>query len=333
MAEALISRLGGDGADISNETKQSLGLSNNASLDDVLLMLSLRDSNYATILVSVKDDYGKPVSGANVQMQELGGNTISYTTNEAGQCLFKTNAGSANVVEVHNFVDILNGQSIKVDCPVGSVSSVNLNRVRRNNREMVTIGSNRNIVFSNSLNNVEVTCVGAGGIAGLPYCDIGVYVRRSGWSLNTNIQRFTGGGGNGYANTRTISVNYGQQYQCIVGKTGQNKQITGSDWAKWGRTASFDYAGTTGISGGTTSFGGVISAVGGSGGQANGVNGTGAGSVAISGYGAGSNSARVSISSGGQNASNESSCMYFYVYANNTSTGNGLIRLSNFNYK
>lgn len=332
MAEALITRLG-DGDSVSNSTKQSLGLDNNATLDDVLMMLSLRDSNFATILVSVKDDYGNPVVGANVQMQELSGGLINYTTNESGQCIFKTNSGSANIVELHNFVDILNNQVQKVDCPVGSVSSVNINRVRRNNGEYVSITSNRNIVFSNSLNNVEVTCVGAGGIAGLPYCDLGVYVRRSGWSLNTNVQNFTGWGGNGYSNKSIVTIEGGKEYQCIIGRTGSNLSISGSDTAKWGRTASFDHEGTIGATGGTTSFGGILSAAGGAGGQRNRVNGAGAGSIAISGYGERSNVAAVSITRGYTDTSSEETTMQFTIRANNTSTGNGIIRLTNFNYK
>lgn len=332
MGEAILSRLG-EGESISNDVKESLGLPNNATLDDVIMALSLRDSEYATIVITVKDDYGKPLSNATVQMRDLAGGIYNYSSNEKGQCIFKTNAGSATFQEIHNFVDILNNQTKSVDCPVGSVNSITLQRVRRNNGENVIITSNKNIVFSNSLNMVDVLCVGAGGIAGMPYCDLSVYCRKAGWSMSTNIQRFTGPGGNGYSNTKTISIEGGKEYACIVGMTGPQTINTDSGWYKWGRNASYDYPGTTGYSGGTTSFGGVISATGGGGGKPNNASGAGAGSAIIGGYGQGSNSASVQVSSSGVSKVDETRQVTFRVGAYNTSTGNGCIKLSNFIYK
>ena len=229
MAEAIISRFGGgDGAEISNETKIALGLDNNATLDDCLKIVALQDPNYATMLVSLKYPDGSAVVGEQIQMIDVGGGNLVYTTDGAGQCLFKTANQSANFIDYNCvYFDLNPAETQLVDCPVGVVKPVILTRTTKGNGYNVKITSNRNIKFSPMLNTIDIYVTSASGEGGFGY---------NGWS-NINHKSSTGnsnyntsklGGTGGGANTNTLfgyQVIANTNYEINLGLAGNGKRI------------------------------------------------------------------------------------------------------------
>lgn len=360
MGEALISRAGGEGGniEISNETKEILGVDNNASLDDCLQSLGLKDPNYATIIVTLKDVDGTPIPDARINMRT--NTTISYTTNAIGQCLFKTNYGSATFSDATNsgYYDLLQANSVTVDCVVGSIYRAELQRRTRGNGFNAKITSNQNLKFSKFLNTINVTCVGGSGSgSSISHTfnttdrDYGrgvVDIRSGDNNIDYTISKYTQTvlnnpcrGEGGHVNSSVISITPDTNYQCIIGKGGSSSNkhqyiyergtlVSGFDsyyriWFDNCQTNSFN-----GVSGGTTSFGGVLSALGGSGGVAGSANKPNYGGT-IGGYNAYS---YFNTSAHNFYTYGSSSIRVYHDY--NTATGagnNGYIWLNNFQYK
>ena len=184
MAEAIFakySKSAGSGGGIidssslvSNATKAGLGLPNSATLDHVIQSLAFRSDTMATIIVTVKDVDGTVVPNANVWMNvpSGAGTNLAYMTDESGTCMFKTNAGTANFSDhaYDGYVDVDSQSNVKVDCPVGSVKSITLQRTRRyNNGDIVgSYGGGDTLSFSPFAGTVDITCTGGSGAGG--YC-------------------------------------------------------------------------------------------------------------------------------------------------------------------
>ena len=359
MGEALISRAGGEGGniEISNETKEILGVDNNASLDDCLQSLGLKDPNYATIIVTLKDVDGQPIPNSKINMRT--NTTIQYTTNAIGQCMFKTNYGTATFSDITNngYYDILQSNSVTVDCVVGGLYKINLQRQIRGNGYSINIASNQDLKFSKFLNTIDVTCYGAGGSGSTishifnsyNYDDVATVFRNNDGSYsdfdigvyNVNVVNYPHRGEGGYINSSKINIESDKIYQCRVGKSStvnRSQQIntygTGEKYGgRWKYDTRFRNVSTNaydGSTGGTTSFGDVLSALGGSGGVVNGQNKSNHGGT-----------------NGGYSTSyslNEIPARYYnygynslIIYFNYTSISgggqNGYIWLNNFQYK
>lgn len=272
MAEALITRPGsGDGVEISNEIKQGLGLPNNATIDDIISALTYKDSNYATILVSVLNPDGTPASDAQVTMRDEAGTNYSYNCNSAGKCMFKTNAGKANFVNDEVYVDIVS-ETKAADTVIGSVQSVQFTRNFHNYSDKVKLGS-ANYQFSNRINNFWAYVVGGGGSSStnaVSNCGIGFRNNGSWWKQSGERSSDSYPGGNGYANSKMIDHVNGTVYRSILGAGGSAPSDSNSkSGSTSSRTSSINRVSldcVSGRTGGTSSFGGVISAAGGSGG-------------------------------------------------------------------
>ena len=298
MAEAIISRSSGGTQDggISNETKLSLGLPNNATIDDVIEMLSLKDENYGTIVVSLLNPDNTPIVGSTIQMVDAGGGILNYTSNNQGKCLFKTQAGQAtfNDYSYPGYIDLIRPSNITVDCPVGSVSSIKLQRTIRGNGYKVQITSNQNVKFSNFIDSVNVHLSGGGGGSARPHgrCNTIFYAnmmyRTMSFVINNNI--YGGPGGNAYDNYSIINPTADTNYQVNIGAGGYANSLglssasnyrlgsAGSQlWVNDLGTNRFSITESNmnswffqnGSSGGTSRFGSILSAIGGAGGAWN----------------------------------------------------------------
>ena len=282
MSEALLSRLGGLGGDgdISNETKQSLGLSNNATLDDVISMLALRSEDQCTIVCNLINPDNTPIVGGKIQMKDASDNILNYTTDNKGQCIFKTNSGQATIsdVEFPNYFDLVKPNDVVVDSVVGTVKSVNLKREYRftPSNNTIKITSNQNIIFSNFLNTVDCMVSGAGGGSSAinGYMNVWTYTTGSyrykpqGRVQASGVNNYRNGG-NGGINTKTINVVPNINYRCIIGRSGTSGSNSGYLWEDpiedGGYSNRVIRLDITGSSGGSTSFNSEISATGGGG--------------------------------------------------------------------
>ena len=310
MSEAIISRaggLGGDGSELSNETKASLGLSNNATLDDVIRMLALRSEDQCTIVCNLINPDGTPIANGKIQMKDTSDNVLNYTTDDKGQCIFKTNSGQVTIsdIEFPNYFDLTKPDDVVVDSVVGTVRSVNLKREYRFNESnnTIRITSNQNIKFSNFLDKVDCLVAGAGGGSSVRngYMNVWTYTtgsyryRPQGRVQSSGVNKYRNGG-NGGINTKTIDIVPDINYNCIIGRGGSSGSNSGYFWQDpiedGGYSNRVVYLNVTGSSGGSTSFNSEISATGGGGatltsagisygaGARGGVSGTLSGSVA-----------------------------------------------------
>lgn len=317
MAEAIISRpgIGGGDVEISNETKSILGLNNNATLDDCLQSLGLKDPNYATIIATLKDVDGTPIQNANIRMTT--NTSITYTTDSSGMCTFKTNYGSATLSDIAtiDYIDLQTAESKRVDCLIGEVYRVDLQRRTRGNGYNMMISSNRNVKFSKYLNNVTVGLYSAGGgggfsnigLSGHRNCTVDLeagvteyvnganvfqYNRASIYSYNLlSGGNFYRGESGGYKEEK-IDITPDMNYNCIIGRGGRTgwmyyatsryairvgyRSITTGNNDPIIRNVTFNSSNriedswfnpyvVNGTSGGTTSFGGILSIAGGAG--------------------------------------------------------------------
>ena len=182
MAEAIFAKYskstGGGGGIIdsssliSNTTKAGLGLPNSATLDHVIQSLAFRSDTMATVIVTVKDPDGTVVPNANVWMNVPAGagTNLAYTTDESGTCMFKTNAGTANFSDhaYDSYIDVNSQSNVRVDCPVGSVKSITLQRTKcfNNGDSVGMFTSSQWVNFSPFAGTVDITCDGGGGQGG-----------------------------------------------------------------------------------------------------------------------------------------------------------------------
>ena len=161
------------GLTISNSTKIGLGLDSNATLDDCLMTLAYRSDSIGTVIVTVKDIDGSVVPNANVWMNVPAGagTNLVYTTDSEGKCIFKTNAGTANFSDhaYDSYIDVSSQSDVRVDCPVGSVKSITLQRTKSlsNGAYIGSYTSSRWVNFSPFAGTVDITCVGAAGAGGV----------------------------------------------------------------------------------------------------------------------------------------------------------------------
>ena len=273
MSEAIISRSMNSTVElnVSNETKQLMGLKDTATLDDCIQTLGYRDSNYATIVVQILDYDGTPVQDGVVKMTDAAGINYSYNCNSLGKTLFKTNAGKANFVNDEPYLDIIS-ETKAADCVVGSVTYLTFNRNYRSYSESVMLPTG-NYQFSNRINNFWAYVVGGGGSSSTYHVrNCGIGFRKDGSWWKQSGETVSGGynGGNGYANSALVNHVNGTVYQSILGSGGSSPSTSNSKSGSTKRTTS-SINGVTlslqnGRSGGTSSFGGLISAAGGYGG-------------------------------------------------------------------
>ena len=156
---------------ISNSTKSALGLNSDATLDDCLSMVALKDSEAATIQVTLKDIDGTPLGGHQIRMQDATGFNLTYTLDGSGSCVFKTTNGQAIFYDESNngWIDIGYPNSGAVDLPLGSVKKVIMQRYKKlHNGWYTTFSNSQWINFSKYADTAELTLMGGSGEAGFP---------------------------------------------------------------------------------------------------------------------------------------------------------------------
>lgn len=281
MGEAVITRggIGGGNVDISNDTKQLLGLSNNATLDDCLSTIASKDPNMATMTVTVIDPDGTPIIGTHVRMVPVSGVNLEYVTNSKGQVLFKSNAGQVNFVELNNnipFIDLEANSINNYAAVVGEVYRLNL---VRKGKAGVKISANQNVIFSGAINSVDVHCYGSGGGGGGGYSNGGtVWIYTETGRVTSAPGGYYGGtGGSGYYNKKTINPTPFLNYDIKIyngGSGGAGGSMSSTDLqtmifqqGQASRNVANSGYGMNGSSGGTVLFSNIISAAGGNGGN------------------------------------------------------------------
>lgn len=358
MAEAVITRggIGGGSTDISNDTKQSLGLNNNASLDDVIQVIAIKDPSVATILVTVQDADGSPLAGQNVQM--VTNTSLTYTSNELGQCKFKTNYGSATIRDLgpNPYIDMQLAEDKTVDAVIGDVYKVTLKRRTFGNGYNKAITSNQNIMFSKYINTIDIKLSGAGGGGGTGFLsDFKFLYDYYGVGTKEANGHNGGAGGNGYINYKngfTPEANKNYVINIGVGSAPWSNKFMNEDCStdradRKNRTHSWSRAGVNlgwlgnGSTGGTTFFSDILSAIGGHGGtfgsySSDGTKGSGYTGQAISiGGGGGYYGITGSVwGAGGDEYNGWKIRGYCNAYATGGSAGySGVCYLNNFQYK
>ena len=277
MSEAIISRASFSDGGISDETKASVGLTSDATLDDVLQVLALRSDEYGTIQVTALNPDNTPISGIRIQSEDTSGNILNYTTDENGKVVFRTNAGQITIkdFEFPNYFDISKFNDIVVDCPVGSVKTINVKRQYVYiNGQNISITSNQNIKMSNFIKSAEVTVKGAGGgsstIGGI---NIGIRYKVGEFCnvMNTSYSVDSHIGGSGAINTKIINFNE-DTINISIGKGGLMGSASDTIYVNdttpvstLNSIRSSNIVAKSGGSGGTTTFGSLLSAIGGSG--------------------------------------------------------------------
>ena len=347
MAEAVITR-GGRSADISNETKSAFGLDNNANLDDILQALAYKDPNYATIICTLIGPDGIPIQNEKIQMMDVGKANLVYTTNESGKCMFKTINQSANFRFFNNpYIDV-DAPVYNVDCPIGSLTFLNVKLEKVSNERTVT--SNKNIMFSKYINSVDLEVRGGGGASGFGWCynkTCNFYAGSSSIStVETQYSVYFGSYGNNgeikylnnfkpssneiyMFNIGGISISGASSYQSGYSnsRSQQAAEIhqTGYSWSRlpipndYMEREIYPYSGN-GATGGTAKFGSIIAANGGNGGITATSSGHGSGERTPSSYYA----LRYSVWNNKQ---------YTYTDASYYLGTCGYIKFSNFSYK
>lgn len=352
MAEAIIGRSGialSSGGGVSNETKKSLGLDNNATLDDVINTIIAKDPTMATMIITVKNPDGSIANETtNVKMVPVSGSTLEYSTNSVGQCLFKTNSGQCNFVETGKvpYIDLLPNSINEYEAVIGGVYHIDLIRKTRGATESLNLNSNQNIMFSNACKSVDAHCYGSGGGGGTGWSSsVIVTVYQNGDNVKGSRHGYYGGkGGNGYFNNKTILIEGYRNYNIFIGCGGDGgaqkegaksyvRNYTGMASKATSMTVAESGDGYNGNTGGIVSFDNEIYASGGSGGvkassSSNGASGSGGN--AMSGGSGGSHSVSVSKVIGSTAGGTVQG--YTIGYAGGKGS-NGYIILNNFTYK
>lgn len=348
MSEAVITRggIGGGSADISNETKASLGLPNSATLDDVIVALGLKSETVGTIQVQLLDADGTPLSNHSIKMDETGGTSLTYTTDNQGKAVFKTDKGQATFSEAsfEEYFDIKKADNVIVDCPIGAVKTIVLQRhLNLTNGQNIQIVSNQSLKFSKFMNTINACCIGGSGATSYPRGTVGIYVDYDGsgdnwdyYALYVNNINYTQGQENGtagYKNNAIISIEADKSYQCNIGSSGAGGTIWKNTVITFGRSMTganrnFDSV-ISGNAGGITKFGDAIYASGGSGGSAYTTSTHHSGLSAWTSPDTGGQSLAVRNETGSRGSKG-------YIYASCNSIGgniNGSLWLNNIQYK
>lgn len=328
MGEAVISRAGGSGeVSISNSTKELIGVSNSASLDDCLQAIAYKDSDYATILCTIYNPDDSLASDGKIRMDD-GIVNVVYNSDNNGKVVFKTNRPQVNLFLDEAYTDIKTTKK-QVDTIVGSVKSVDFHREVYSNTESIAFSTNGNLLFSNLINTIDIYLGGGGGAASSPQvsatCEIVWSDERPSaksldWSAGACYK-----GGNGYFNSKkSYIITPYMNYQINIGAGGPSTSNSNSNYQSFSekyssyRSHRVTVYSQAGASGGTSRFGSVLSAAGGSGGStsSDGTGGSGGGVGGQTGSGRGS-------------ASGATITAYGYGAGGN----NGSLIINNFQYK
>ena len=196
------------------------------------------NASYCSILATVKDSSGKPISNIPVNCRD-GSRWYNYTTNDLGMVLFLCNSGSANITTYNRSVvggyyifDQIAPATVNVDAVVGTKQQVNLNFNYRGGTIFIENNMSGNWKFF-CTNNVFVQMVGAGG----------------GGSYNC-------GGGGGAYNEANISIDKNTLYPpFIVGRRAAYSNNRYKNGNTGGTTSAMGIYAVGGTGGGTSSGG------------------------------------------------------------------------------
>lgn len=297
------------------------------------------DPSLCKILVTLINPDGSAVDNGKVRYADSDGGNYTYSTNANGKCLITTNKSSGYIHTDEEYEDI-NSANISVSTPLGEVIKKNITRTLQTSGYSIKKTTNCNVKFSPLLKSIDVELYGGGG---------GGYsgdtrVNFEGQTDSTTGQLSRGPrfseyrhdqseyyGGNGYTNKSTITISPDNNYSIIIGKGGSGGTNTYLYGKRVSLGYSFDYrascSGVEGSTGGTSSFGGILSAVGGAGcdRSANGVGGSGM---------AGGHGSSGSYGSGGYSSGSGSyGTIYIWCNAYGSDGQTGYCNISNFKYK
>lgn len=206
----------------------------NLTADDAFYKIIQNIQTGNQILIKVVDNNGNPVQGATIT-----GLSETSTTNAGGIVLGEW--ASDPITVTSPYVD-LNSVTMNVEQYVGKLGYVTITLPSVNNNTIIRYTSSTSVKFSNNVNSIDICCVGGGGGG----ADINY--------VNAYSEAAAGGGGGGIVNLMNASIQSGTQYDITVGSGGERGISTSTQNRKFGLT------------GGTSSFGTLVSAYGGGGG-------------------------------------------------------------------
>lgn len=186
LKDDLKSENGSGSSSVSSEVKKILNLPDSATLDDVLLQLSIGSGN-KFYFVHVQLDDGTPIEGATIGGLEQY-NGISLTTDANGDALGMSNGTEATISASSPYIDYDSG-SIKVT-PENITTRVTLT-LNKSSSTYKSFSSSGDVYLSPSVKTIDVTTVGGGGGGGYA----------TDWDENGYGNLGGAGGGGGYVST------------------------------------------------------------------------------------------------------------------------------------
>ena len=241
----------------SEHLKNLWNLSDGSDIDDAFdyieRKLILLQYNKAGINVTLKTSGGNPLEG--IPINGITANydgTGSCVTNSEGKCFGYCDAGSVTI-SCNNYIDIMiNSQQVQTIATEMYDVELTGNNFVNFKRWTSTPG---NIIFSNNVQSIDVTCVGGGGSGGAGAQGL--------WSYRSG-----GGGGGGYVSVQeNVPFLPDTSYNCLVGAGATSSSVSGNN--AYGGTSSFlnilGNGGTSGVWGKDDGAGGAGNGKGGNG--------------------------------------------------------------------
>lgn len=175
MAEAIFAKYGGSTLDptklVSNDVKVSLGLNNNATLDDILNRIAtgagidLIDPHNVPFTASLLWYNAQPIVASNIKVTFPDNTTRNYMTDRNGNIQFTSPPGTVILNDLScGYFDLTPGNQ-SIECKIGQNwnNVIMMRNQRFSNGATHTFTSNQTITLSPCINSYDVECRGCDG--------------------------------------------------------------------------------------------------------------------------------------------------------------------------
>lgn len=188
--------------DISEDTKELYGVSENTTSDDLFQFIyHAALANARLVRVFVVNEENMPIPGVYINVNKSSGNLKDVKTNESGSYIFSMNANETATISVPTDIVDLTG-SASVVSPSNSITEVTMTCKHAN---YYSTTSSKSIRISAETKSIDVSlCAGGGGGSG----------------TNSDTASGSGGGGGYILNSFGISFVPYEKYSLSVGGGG-----------------------------------------------------------------------------------------------------------------
>lgn len=175
MGEAIFTKYGGNTLDpvklVSNDTKVSLGLNNNATLDDIFNRIAtgagidLIDPHNVPFTASLLWYNAQPIVASNIMVTFPDNTTRNYMTDRNGNIQFTSPPGKVTINDLNcTYFDLVPGNQ-SIDCQIGQNwnNVIMMRNQRFSNGGQYNFTSNQTINLSPCINSYDIECKGCDG--------------------------------------------------------------------------------------------------------------------------------------------------------------------------